>query len=130
MAAATYRDLCRGRRSYEHTRDFERSGSKRVTRRRNSEDSRHRREQVRFVPFTSLPTFNTESRLLGRILRLLSTVHIFREVTPNIFANNRLSSVMASGKTLDEIHKECVCIFSFQCKLMMCLAQRYGQQAQ
>jgi hypothetical protein len=49
-----------------------------------------------------------ENRLLGRILRLLSTVHIFQEVAPDVFANNRLSSVLASGKTLEEINKECV----------------------
>jgi len=46
---------------------------------------------------------NTDVGKLGRILRLLATVHIFREVTPNVFANNRLSSVMDSGKTWEEI---------------------------
>lgn len=36
-------------------------------------------------------------------MRLLATVHIFQEVAPNVFANNRISSVMDSGKTLEEI---------------------------
>jgi len=49
----------------------------------------------------------------GRLLRLLSTMHIFQEVAPDVFANNRLSSVMASGKTLEEIKKECVEILHF-----------------
>ncbi|KIJ34904.1 hypothetical protein M422DRAFT_262863 [Sphaerobolus stellatus SS14] len=33
---------------------------------------------------------------LGRILRMLATKHCFREVTPNVFANNRLSMQMVS----------------------------------
>jgi len=39
----------------------------------------------------------------GRILCMLATVHIFQQVAPDVFANNRLSSVMVSGKTLEEI---------------------------
>ncbi|KAF9653559.1 S-adenosyl-L-methionine-dependent methyltransferase [Thelephora ganbajun] len=35
---------------------------------------------------------------LGHILRLLATHHIGKEVSPNIFANNRLSSFIDSGK--------------------------------
>ncbi|KAF7341723.1 hypothetical protein MSAN_02070800 [Mycena sanguinolenta] len=36
--------------------------------------------------------------LLARILRLLATHNIFREVTPNVFANNRISSSLDKGK--------------------------------
>ncbi|KAJ7175152.1 O-methyltransferase [Mycena crocata] len=36
--------------------------------------------------------------LLARILRLLATHNIFREVTPNVFANNRISSAIDKGK--------------------------------
>ncbi|KAJ7457536.1 O-methyltransferase [Mycena galericulata] len=36
--------------------------------------------------------------LLARILRLLATHHIFREVAPGIFANNRISSTLDKGK--------------------------------
>ncbi|KAJ7936101.1 O-methyltransferase [Mycena leptocephala] len=36
--------------------------------------------------------------LLARILRLLATHNIFREVTPNVFANNRISSALDKGK--------------------------------
>ncbi|KAF8585273.1 O-methyltransferase [Ramaria rubella] len=36
---------------------------------------------------------------LGHILRLLATHHIFREVKPNIFTNNRVSSFVDSGKS-------------------------------
>ncbi|KAF7791400.1 hypothetical protein EIP86_002414 [Pleurotus ostreatoroseus] len=40
---------------------------------------------------------------LGRCLRLLATNHIFREITPDVFANNRASSLMDTGKPVTEI---------------------------
>ncbi|KAF7343087.1 hypothetical protein MVEN_01739100 [Mycena venus] len=36
--------------------------------------------------------------LMARILRLLATHHIFREVSPGVFANNRVSSTLDKGK--------------------------------
>ena len=41
--------------------------------------------------------------LLARVLRLLATNHIFIEVSPDVFANNRLSSVLDTGKSVEEI---------------------------
>ena len=41
--------------------------------------------------------------LLARILRLLATNYIFTEVTPDVFANNRLSSVLDTGKPVEEL---------------------------
>ncbi|KAF9459996.1 O-methyltransferase [Collybia nuda] len=43
---------------------------------------------------------------LGRILRLLATHHIFIEITPNVFKNNRLSSMMDTLKTVNEIQSD------------------------
>ncbi|KAF5387657.1 hypothetical protein D9615_000594 [Tricholomella constricta] len=40
---------------------------------------------------------------LARVLRLLATEHIFTEVSPDVFANNRLSSVVDTGKSLQEL---------------------------
>lgn len=40
---------------------------------------------------------------LARVLRYLAARHVFMEVSPNIFANNRLSSVLMKAKTLEEI---------------------------
>ncbi|KAH6915508.1 O-methyltransferase-domain-containing protein [Coprinopsis sp. MPI-PUGE-AT-0042] len=37
---------------------------------------------------------------LGRILRLLATRHMFREVTPDVFANNRLSMQLVSSNPI------------------------------
>ncbi|RPD58012.1 S-adenosyl-L-methionine-dependent methyltransferase [Lentinus tigrinus ALCF2SS1-7] len=37
---------------------------------------------------------------LGHILRLLATSHYLREVKPNVFANNRVSSYIDSGKSV------------------------------
>ena len=41
--------------------------------------------------------------LLARILRLLATNHIFTEVSPDVFTNNRLSSVLDTGKSVEEL---------------------------
>ncbi|KAF7342833.1 S-adenosyl-L-methionine-dependent methyltransferase [Mycena sanguinolenta] len=39
----------------------------------------------------------------ARILRLLATHHIFREVSTDVFANNRISSTLDKGKSVDEL---------------------------
>ncbi|KAF8510931.1 S-adenosyl-L-methionine-dependent methyltransferase [Hysterangium stoloniferum] len=44
-----------------------------------------------------------ESKKLEHVLRLLATHHFFREVTPGVFTNNRLSSLFSSGKSSNEI---------------------------
>ncbi|KAF8581125.1 S-adenosyl-L-methionine-dependent methyltransferase [Ramaria rubella] len=43
------------------------------------------------------------SRKLEHVLRLLATHHFFREVVPNVFSNNRLSSIIDSGVAYAEI---------------------------
>ncbi|KAI0795363.1 S-adenosyl-L-methionine-dependent methyltransferase [Irpex lacteus] len=40
---------------------------------------------------------------LGRILRLLATNHIFQEIAPDVFTNNRISGSMDSGKSVKDI---------------------------
>jgi hypothetical protein len=40
---------------------------------------------------------------LARVLRLLATNHIFIEVSPDVFANNRLSNVLDTGKPIEEL---------------------------
>jgi len=40
---------------------------------------------------------------LGRVLRFLATLHIFREVSPDVFANNRISSIIDTGKSIEDI---------------------------
>lgn len=44
----------------------------------------------------------------ARVLRLLATNHIFREVAPDVFAHNRLSSILDTGKSVEELVKEYV----------------------
>ncbi|KAF8208047.1 hypothetical protein K438DRAFT_1961559 [Mycena galopus ATCC 62051] len=41
----------------------------------------------------------THPDLIGRIFRLLTTHHLFREVSPGVYANNRISSWLATGKS-------------------------------
>ncbi|KAJ7220901.1 hypothetical protein GGX14DRAFT_354560 [Mycena pura] len=45
--------------------------------------------------------------LLARILRLLATHHIFSEVSPNVFANNRISSALDKGKPSRVLFEKC-----------------------
>ncbi|KAF5365406.1 hypothetical protein D9757_011662 [Collybiopsis confluens] len=40
---------------------------------------------------------------IARVLRPLATQHIFREVSPNVFANNRISILLDTGKSYEEI---------------------------
>ncbi|KDQ29760.1 hypothetical protein PLEOSDRAFT_27563 [Pleurotus ostreatus PC15] len=44
--------------------------------------------------------------VLARCLRYLATRHIFREVSPNAFANNRLSSVLVKSKPFKDIETD------------------------
>jgi len=44
-----------------------------------------------------------EERKAGRILRLLASKHIFREVSENVFANNRLSIQLLSSNPLSSL---------------------------
>ncbi|KAF7304095.1 hypothetical protein MIND_00641000 [Mycena indigotica] len=45
----------------------------------------------------------TETGLLSRILRLLATHHVFREVKPDVFANNRISAVLDKGQSAADL---------------------------
>ncbi|KAF8135213.1 O-methyltransferase [Mycena galopus ATCC 62051] len=40
----------------------------------------------------------TDPDMIARILRLLATHHLFREVSPGAYANNRISSCLGTGK--------------------------------
>ncbi|KAF9471449.1 S-adenosyl-L-methionine-dependent methyltransferase [Pholiota conissans] len=46
---------------------------------------------------------NTDPSKLGRVLRLLATEHIFKEVSPDVFANNRISSASDTGKPVKDL---------------------------
>jgi hypothetical protein len=39
----------------------------------------------------------------ARVLRTLATHHVFREVSPDTFANNAISSALDTGKTIDAL---------------------------
>ncbi|KAI0346013.1 S-adenosyl-L-methionine-dependent methyltransferase [Trametopsis cervina] len=45
----------------------------------------------------------TDPSKLARVLRLLATKHIFREVSPDTFAHNRISSMLDTGKPVAAI---------------------------
>ncbi|KAJ7598769.1 S-adenosyl-L-methionine-dependent methyltransferase [Mycena floridula] len=44
-----------------------------------------------------------DASYMGRILRYLATRHIYKEVSPNVFVNNRISSLLKKRKTVQEI---------------------------
>ncbi|VDB92390.1 unnamed protein product [Peniophora sp. CBMAI 1063] len=44
-----------------------------------------------------------DSKKLSRVLRLLATYNFFREVAPDVFAHNRLSSLLNTGNTVQAI---------------------------
>ncbi|KAJ7346168.1 O-methyltransferase [Mycena albidolilacea] len=49
---------------------------------------------------------NVEPKLLARILRLLATHHIFREISTDVFATNRISSTLDKGKPVDVLFEQ------------------------
>ncbi|KAA1468515.1 S-adenosyl-L-methionine-dependent methyltransferase, partial [Dentipellis sp. KUC8613] len=46
---------------------------------------------------------NIDPYKLARVLRLLATHHVFVEVAPDIFTNNRISSFLDSGKSVEAL---------------------------
>ncbi|KAG6844085.1 hypothetical protein H0H87_009911 [Tephrocybe sp. NHM501043] len=44
-----------------------------------------------------------DGRKLSRLLRLLANRHVFREVGPEVFANNRISGTLDTGKSIEKI---------------------------
>ncbi|KAJ6501155.1 O-methyltransferase [Mycena vitilis] len=51
---------------------------------------------------------HTDPVKAARILRLLANHHIFTEIRPDVFASNRLSSVLDSGKSVGELEQSYV----------------------
>ncbi|KAG6897005.1 hypothetical protein C0992_004716 [Termitomyces sp. T32_za158] len=47
-----------------------------------------------------------DGQKLGRLLRLLANRHIYREVGPDVFAHNRISGVLSTGKSIEAILKD------------------------
>lgn len=56
--------------------------------------------EVYFLYDCSTYYFN---RYKAHIMRLLATHHFLREISPDVFALNRLSSLVDSGKTFEQI---------------------------
>lgn len=46
---------------------------------------------------------NVDHMKLSRIMRFLATYHIFKEISPDVYANNRLSSICDTGKPVAEL---------------------------
>ena len=51
---------------------------------------------------------------LARVLRLLSTEFIFREVSPDVFANNRVSSILDTGKNSSDLLAKYLILIAIQ----------------
>jgi hypothetical protein len=49
---------------------------------------------------------HTDLIFLARILRYLATRHVFKEISPDVFVNNRLSSALKKAKSLKEIKEK------------------------
>jgi hypothetical protein len=55
-----------------------------------------------------LASIDVHISFLGRTLRLLATNHIFRESLPDVFANNRLSSLLSTKKSFVDLQEKSV----------------------
>ncbi|KAH7875000.1 S-adenosyl-L-methionine-dependent methyltransferase [Lentinula edodes] len=64
------------------------------------------------LPASELASYTgLDAMKLTRILRFLATNHCFKEVTPGVFANNRLSMKLLSSDPVSSL----VCMFSDEC---------------
>ncbi|KAJ3969615.1 hypothetical protein EV361DRAFT_339387 [Lentinula raphanica] len=52
-----------------------------------------------------IPHAGVDSSSLARVLRYLATRRVFKEVFPDVFAHNRLSSLLRKAKSLKEIEE-------------------------
>ncbi|KAI0064254.1 S-adenosyl-L-methionine-dependent methyltransferase [Artomyces pyxidatus] len=46
---------------------------------------------------------DVDSKKLARVLRYLATRHVFKEVAPDVFANNRVSSALVKSRSLEQL---------------------------
>ena len=60
-------------------------------------------------PTSSLSVAKPRTSCTGHVLRILATFHWLREVTPDVFTNNRLSSYIDTGKSTQQLQDLCVC---------------------
>ena len=42
-------------------------------------------------------------KFVARLLRYLATHHVYKEISPDIFVNNRISSLLDTGKSVKNI---------------------------
>jgi hypothetical protein len=45
-------------------------------------------------------------RETGRLMRMIANHNVYREITPNVFGNTRLSSVLDTGKSVKELQAQ------------------------
>ena len=45
-------------------------------------------------------------RETGRLMRMIANHNVYREITPNVFDNTRLSSVLDTGKSVKELQAQ------------------------
>ena len=67
------------------------------------------------------PTDELIALSLGLILRCLASNWVYRELQPDVYVNNRLSSLLDKGKTVEELVKSCV-YHSFPSCAFLCIS--------
>ena len=54
-------------------------------------------KKLGMLPLSS-SSFEADLSALGVVMMYLATKHVFREISPDVFANNAISSLLDSGK--------------------------------
>ncbi|PCH41979.1 S-adenosyl-L-methionine-dependent methyltransferase [Wolfiporia cocos MD-104 SS10] len=73
------------------------------SRKGNPEDGEEGRYEGATAESEDSQELRLDPSLLSHVLRLLATHHITREVRPDVFANNRISGAIDSGRTVTEL---------------------------
>ena len=63
---------------------------------------------MQFTTFALLCAYVSSFLFAARVMRLLATHHVFVEVSPDVFANNSLSSTLDTGKSVEALFTQYV----------------------
>ena len=58
---------------------------------------------ARSIPHLTYIVISSDRTHSARFLRYLATLHVYQELSPDVFANNRISAVMDTGKSVKDL---------------------------
>jgi hypothetical protein len=57
--------------------------------------------------------------LVARLMRYLATHHVYKEIKPDVFTNTRISSMLDTGKSVEELFASFVVVLTSSLLFLM-----------